>query len=488
MRLINLKVGVGRRVLCILLCLMLSCGAMLMTSCNDGEVSDPVETDEATETSTEEIQTEFELNENGLVNVLVFTKDIAKGTMITKSNTEFIELPVTNIPGNIITYYNDAKGKYVTKDFCKGDYVIDTRLTKNPPVVTDSSTITEKIERTSNEFIVVTDFIKANTGEDLYGNLQTLINKNPGRTLFFPDGEYIISQSLETTSDPKNSTSFYFSSGAILKASDDWKQSDGKRALICLGSLKRVNDIRTPGSNFYVMGGIFDGNGRADGISIDAGRETLIKDVLIINTRYGIHIKDGTNSSSSDADIDDVTIIGNGMPSSVGIFIIGLDNTVTNARISNVNTGMQVPNGVFISNSTVENTAGFDNATGISISGGDAWVSNCTSINYDNAFAAPGARGVFKQCTAIWTEDIGTNHIAFKVGSSFRSCIISCRAEFLSGGTVPNLFLSAGFSGNGKVVSPVFDKNLVSRNDATTWYLEEGTTIMTPAPAAKKED
>ncbi|MBE6593395.1 MAG: hypothetical protein E7642_05315 [Ruminococcaceae bacterium] len=494
MRLDKLNLRVLSRLLSLILCFAFALSAVALTACNVEEEAAEGNTDagseEATQEATEESATEFPLNEDGLVNVLVFTTDVAKGGRLTTKNTKLIALPATNLPRNIVTDMNDIKGLYyANKDFYAGDYVIKSRLTKTKPVVVDENTITETIAKTDSEFVVVTDFIKANTGEDLSGNLQMLIDKNPGRTLFFPDGEYVISCSLKTTSKPSESTSFYFSSGAILKASDDWDNDGQKRALICLGAKEKVNDIRNPGTNFYVMGGTFDGNGRADGISIDAGRETLIKDVTIINTRYGIHIKEGTNNVSSDSDIDDVTIVGNGAPASVGIYVVGYDNTISNARISNVSTGINSHGGTFVNNCTVENTAGLPNTIAFQ-SSGEAWLSNCVSINCDVGFTGAGARGFIKQCMAKWTVNFenSVEHTAFKSGGKLYAAIVGCRAEFLPEARAKSYFLRAGKGGPGRVVSPIFDATLVSTADATAGYLETGSIIIAPAPASNKEN
>lgn len=480
MRQTNVKNKMAR-LLCAFLCLTLICGAVFMTSCNQEEPSDTDATDEV-EQGTEG-ETTHVLNENGKVEVLVFTTDAPKGTKITKKMLETVEMDPDNLPKNIVTETSKVTGKYTTKDFYKGDYVIAKRVSGTKPLEINDDTIKQEIAKVDSEFVVVTDYVKANTGEDLYDNLQMLINKNPGRTLYFPDGEYVISHSLQTRSEPKDSTSFYFSSGAVLKAADAWKNDGDLRALICLGSVEEtpVNNIRTPGSNFYVMGGIFDGNGKADGISIDGGRETLIKDVVIVNTRYGIHIKEGTNNRSSDSDIDDVTIIGNGLAGSVGITMIGLDNTISNARISNVKTGIQTSGGVFLNNCTVENTTSLTGVVGFS--GGEAWVSNCVAINCDTGFSVGSKRGFYKQCMAIWTRDTGKNCVMFDCGGGKLGCaLIGCEAEFFNG-TGANLYLRASAGGKGRVVSPIFDSALCDASDCVSAYIEAGTNALSPAPA-----
>lgn len=462
-----------RRLLCVLLCFSFLLGVLALTACN-GE--DPADTAEG---ATDTVEHDFTLDENGMVDVLVFTQDAPKGTRITAKNTEVIKLSPDNLPRNIVSDLLDVRGQYTNRDFFAGDYIIEDRVVKNKPLETNEDILNQEIVRTNNEYIVVTDFIKADTGEDLYDNLQMLIKKNPGRTLYFPDGEYLISSPLETSSKAVNTTSFYFSSGAVLRAHDDWRNDGTKRALICLGALESENNIRTPGSNFFVMGGVLDGKGRADGISIDSGRETLIKNVVIVNVRYGVHIKEGTNSGSSDSDIDDVTIIGNGTPNSIGVVTTGYDNTITNVRIYHTKVGLQVGSGCFVANCTVENTAKLENTVGFLCSGtGDAWYSNCVSIDCDIAFDIGSSKGFYKQCNAYWPSAIGKEYIAFNSGT-LRSAIIGCKADFPES-DLHTAFLTSA-NGSGKVVAPIFDQTKLNGDDYTAQFLEVGTVIISPS-------
>ncbi|MCQ2148834.1 MAG: hypothetical protein MJY45_00535, partial [Bacteroidales bacterium] len=60
--------------------------------------------------------------------------------------------------------------------------------------------------------------------------------------------------------------SLELSNYAVLRASDDW---DSDEAMVRLGGKDPANNIRQNGSNYYLSGGIIDGNHKADGISID---------------------------------------------------------------------------------------------------------------------------------------------------------------------------------------------------------------------------
>ena len=57
-------------------------------------------------------------------------------------------------------------------------------------------------------YVVVTDYIKSGTGKDVSDDIQRVIDTHPNRTIFFPDGIYIISKPILTPADrasPSNS-------------------------------------------------------------------------------------------------------------------------------------------------------------------------------------------------------------------------------------------------------------------------------------------
>lgn len=193
-----------------------------------------------------------------------------------------------------------------------------------------------------NPFLVATDYVPADGKTDATEAIQALIDANPNRTIVFPDGTYLISRSILTPADPRKSVHLVLANYAIFKATGDWKEGG---AIIRLGASSPANNISTPGSNYGMYGGIIDGSGIADGISIDGGRETRIENVSIKQTQVGIHIKLGANGGSSDADINNVNIVGNNSATSIGLLVEGNDNTFSNMRIAYVNTGVWLKRG-----------------------------------------------------------------------------------------------------------------------------------------------
>lgn len=255
-------------------------------------------------------------------------------------------------------------------------------------------------------FVVVTDFVTPGTGADLSDALQKIIDEHPNRTIYFPDGEYLLSKSLLTPAEPSKSVHIVMGNYAILKAMDSWQKDGG--ALIRLGGKLPFNNIRMMGSNYGLEGGIMDGSGIADGVSIDSGRETRVRNVSIKNVRIGIHVKYGANSGSSDSDIMDVNIVGNDTPESIGVLLEGYDNTLSNMRIYAVHTGVWVKSG---GNSlrnihplyAFNEKQVFDTSTGFIVEQGNNFLNYCYSDQFATGFSLnKGVCANLTDCFVWW--------------------------------------------------------------------------------------
>ena len=117
------------RLLCAFLCFAMLFSAISMASCNQEEPVDPEGTE--AEKETLEIETTHQLNENGKVEVLVFNTDAPIGTKISKKMLDTIEMDPENLPRNVVSDLSDVTGKYTSKNFYKGDYVIAKRVQKD---------------------------------------------------------------------------------------------------------------------------------------------------------------------------------------------------------------------------------------------------------------------------------------------------------------------------------------------------------------------
>jgi len=270
--------------------------------------------------------------------------------------------------------------------------------------------------------IIASEHMPTDGLADVSDRLQRLIDENPNRTIYFPDGVYLLSKPILTPAHPKKSVDLQLSNFACLRASADWSSTE---AMIRLGASHPANDIHTPGSNYSLTGGIIDGAGKAKAVSIDGGRETCIRNVSIKNAHIGIHIKYGANSGSSDADVTGVNITGNGAVDSIGVLIEGFDNTLTNMRIADVFTGVEVRGGgnmlrnihpLFIIHP--ETYARYEESAGFRIVHGMNWFDYCYSDQFAVGFDTQGG-GVFKNCFCWWYSGQEPLHLALRSANPF---------------------------------------------------------------------
>ena len=273
--------------------------------------------------------------------------------------------------------------------------------------------------------------VKADGKKDVSDQIQEIIDKNPNRTLFFPDGTYLISKPICTPADPKKSVALELSNYAIIKAAEDWAHDE---AMVRLGGKDPFNNITTPGANYYLEGGVIDGSGVAKGVSIDSGRETSIRNTSIKNVVLGIHVKHGANSGSSDADIHSVNITGNATPEAVGVLVEGYDNTFTNMRIGGVHVG-------FVLRSEANslrnihplyygNREFYDSSCGFIDERQNNWYDFCYSDEFAVGFKIKGGRSLYSNCFVFWYSNKAEKHVAFKSEGQFNSDVMNLNVGF----------------------------------------------------------
>ena len=313
-------------------------------------------------------------------------------------------------------------------------------------------------------YLVVTDTVVADGKTDVADQIQKLIDDNPNRTIYFPDGVYVLGHPILTPADPLKSVDLQLSNYAVLKAADNWSSEE---AMVRLGGECPANDIRTIGSNYSFTGGIVDGNGVANGISIDGGRETKIRDVSIKHTRIGIHIKRGANSGSSDSDVMSVNIVGNRARNSIGVLLEGYDNTLSNMRIADVYVGVEVrSSGNSFRNLHPLYTCGWDDysdSTGFWDRNGNNWYSFCYSDQFAIGFHL-GANicSIFDSCYCFWYAGKAPWEKGVKADGMFNSIMNTFRADFHRD-SVKNVFLEvAEPGGHGVLNHPVVNRQRVS--------------------------
>ena len=329
------------------------------------------------------------------------------------------------------------------------------------------------------DYVVITDYVEPNTGADVSGEIQKVIKNNAKKTIYFPDGEYILANPIATSANPEHSVSLYLSDKAVLKATDDWKNSG---AMVRLGGFEGDNNIYVNGSNYYMYGGTVDGNGRANGISVDSGRETSVRGVDIINTRVGIKVEWGANNGSADADFKDITIVGIGSSSSIGIESIGGDNTYTNIDISGVQTGFKAnPGGgnilrqIRVRYDIDEKNVSpdYSKSIGFDLAGGTNWLDSCSSEQFATGFKFDSLATIFRACSASWYSSAGNQEVAFHCTKKLYTAIVNAHVEFRKDGK-NRAFLKVDMAGGkGLVSKPMFNPAYCDDQTYKTYLLDK---------------
>jgi len=263
-------------------------------------------------------------------------------------------------------------------------------------------------------------------GEDSADAIQAIIDANPHKTIYFPDGEYLLSHPICTPADPEKSVALELDNYAILRAAPGWSSDE---AMVRLGGKDPFNTIYVPGSNYYIRGGIVDGAGVAKGISVDSGRESRIEAVSIKNVQIGIHIKPGANSNSSDVDILNVNITGNGKTDSIGVLLEGHDNTLTNMRIAAVQVGIYLKSaGNSMRNLHPLYTCGYEDYAHsygfYDVSNGNNWYNFCYSDHFGTGFyTSENTTGFYDSCFTMWYSGRPDFQHAFESEGEFKAAM-----------------------------------------------------------------
>ena len=319
---------------------------------------------------------------------------------------------------------------------------------------------------------VVTLGIVPGTGEDLADKIQAVIDANPNTTLFFPDGEYLVSKPIKTSAKYDESVSLWLANYAEIKATSTWS-GGSTDAIIMLGARNPYNTIYKPGSNYLLEGGIINGNGKANGVSVDSGRETRIENVSIKNTVIGLHIKYGANSGSSDADVSNVNIVCNSRKNTIGVLVEGYDNTFQNMRISGAQIGVYAKSGGNFFRDIhplIGDMSLYSGSIGFYVEGG-SWFDVCYADNFETGFKVGSSSSTFTNCYVFWYYKNGTTpkitkEIGFHFPDKFNSTIKDTIVSFKNEDNVDNAYIRVGVSGGSGVI---YNPRVSSKNDDNTY-------------------
>lgn len=319
--------------------------------------------------------------------------------------------------------------------------------------------------------VSVADFMPTDGRTDVADAIQRVIDEQPNRTIWFPDGTYLISKPICTPADPRRSVDLRLSNYAVLKAALGWTNTE---AMVRLGGIHPANNIRLVGSCYSFMGGVIDGSDVAKGISIDSGRETKVRDVSMKFVTLGLHIKKGANGNSSDCDISDVNIVGNRGKGSVGVLIDACDNTLANMRIADVQIGVRLTR--FAAGNLMRNLHPLYTNPMDQYEGSAGFVDDSRNNSYDRCYSDHFSTGflfgrtaggtVMDSCIVFWYAPTkGHRHTAVKCSGRFHAQISNLQIGFKNTEAVNTVLEIGEKGGSGYLRDPRIDVGLVRKDD-----------------------
>lgn len=320
--------------------------------------------------------------------------------------------------------------------------------------------------------VSVADFMPTDGKTDVAGKIQRVIDEHPNRTIWFPDGTYLISKPICTPADPRRSVDLRLSNYAVLKAVSGWTNTE---AMVRLGGIHPANNIRLVGSCYSFTGGVIDGSGVAKGVSIDSGRETKVRDVSMKFVSIGLHIKRGANNNSSDCDISDVNIVGNKKKGSIGVLIDACDNTLTNMRIADMQIGVKLTRSAAAN--IMRNLHPLYTSPMDQYGGSAGFVDDSRNNSYDRCYSDHFSTGflfgrtagntVMDACIVFWYAPTkGYRHTAVKCEGRFLAQVENMQIGFKDAEAV-NTVLEVGEKGGcGYLRDPRINIGLVRQDDA----------------------
>ena len=209
------------------------------------------------------------------------------------------------------------------------------------------------------------------------------------------------------------------------------------------------------------MGGIIDGQGKAKGISVDGGRDILISNVSFKDVTCAITLNAGSTGTTN-TDIDNVNIVGAGNTSATGIVVKSAGNTMTNVRVRDVKTGVELTgSGNVLRNVHVVYTGSNTNtdACGYADTSEGNSYDMCFSQNFPVGYRM-GTNTVssYSGCLAFWDEATAQQW-AFKADGQFKSVIRNCRVDFDYNNCNGAYLKVTSGGGAGQVLWPIINGN-----------------------------
>ena len=424
------------------------------TDISDGsETADGTETDGGDGTGGE-IETDGNGTEDGdgtgssgategeMMSVVRVKKAAKAGACLGNEHLEVVTIHSSGVPTGAITDINQVLGKYTTIDIYLGEYIFDRMITDVSP---DADGFVE--------YVVVSDEIENAENKDITAELQALINKYPGRTIYFSDGVYNISSPLKLSFEQEKAVSFRLSNYAVIKALPSWSSES---AMIILGDSTDISKV--VGAEVLIQGGIVDGSGFAKtGISIENCKNPYISNVTFKNLKTSVWAK----STADTVTLESITVNGDGSSDSIGVLMESSSGSVSTSNIANVAVGVKSNDSYNdFRNVLVYAVPGAQTKCGFWENGTNNVFEMCTSQNFSCGYLLKdSAKSIFEACNSYWDSALTINQTAFLAEGTFESIVSGCVARFFNESS-DNAYITFTAKGSGVVKVPVFDESI----------------------------
>ena len=466
-----MKKNIFRNTVCILLCLLMLCGGFLV-SCNKSD--EPAGDNGA---STEEKVTVVRLKEN-----------IKYGAKVTTAKIEEVQVNKADLPEGTILNKDDVLGKFTVTEMYAGEYFLAVKLSDKRPSNVDENgdVVVEEDDGVINfedaGYVMVTDYLKPDTGADVSDAIQKLIDENPNRTLYFPDGVYLLSKPITTSADPAKTVSFKLSNFAHFKAMDSWETRS--EPLFKLGATDMTDESASVAYHYSLEGGILDGSDKADAIWVMGAGNVSIRYSSLKNTVVGIHVKaTDEDHNGPTADVHTVNIVGSGTEDSYGVILDTNDNTLTNMRIASNLIAIKLTGSdnflrnlhpLFIFESALNNEAVYRKSVSFYDVGKQNFYDNCYNDQFATGFYfGKDTASIMDCCFNYWYSEKYAVHNSYVCEGQFNGIIrySSSDVGHADKGTECNFLIVGEAGGKGTIDTVYFNPNKVSENDASKDYL-----------------
>lgn len=421
------------------------------------------------------------------VTVVRLKENIKYGSKVTEAKIEEVQVNKADLPEGTILNKDDVLGKFTTTEMYAGEYFLPVKLADKRPSNVDENgdTVVEDdgiINFLDAGYVMVTDYLKPDTGADVSEAIQKLIDENPNRTLYFPDGVYMLSKPITTSADPAKTVSFKLSNFAHFKAMDTWETRS--EPLFKLGATDMTDEFASATYHYSLEGGIFDGADKADAIWVMGAGNVSIRYSSIKNTVVGIHVKaNDAEGNGPTVDVHTVNIVGSGTVDSYGVILDTNDNTLTNMRIASNLIAIKLTGSenflrnlhpLFIFEAPLNNVEVYKQSVAFYDEGKQNFYDNCYNDQFATGFYfSKDTASIMDCCFNYWYSEKYEVHNSYVCEGQFNGIIrySSSDVGHADKGTECNFLLVGEAGGKGTIDTVYFNPEKVSENDASKDYL-----------------